>query len=395
MMIAWALAGLSLLAAPDDGAIAIKGARIITVSGEEIDSGTVLLRGGRIEAVGKDVEIPWDAKVLDGSKRVVLPGLIEAHSFRGTDRPNERLASVPFVSTFDSINPVDPYFEDALRQGQTAIFVLPGNDTMIGGQGCIVRPTGVTTESMIVAKNAALKISLKPRPGMSRMAHLAALRKELTEISDMLKEKESKGPDLEPKRESMGRLLKGVTPAFVFCPTASDVHRAIELADTYGFKMKLVLGRDGWKAAEEIAAKKLDVVLSPEVAYWETDEIRHEEVRRSGAQALVKAGVRIALQTDGSGFGSAYLWYQAATAVKFGLSRSEAIKAMTLWPAEMLGLGSRMGSVEKGKDGNLVVLTGDPLDAQTWVDAVLVDGKIVYERARDEKLKRVLEGRRP
>ena len=389
------LAVLAAQAAVQDGTVAIKGARIITVSGEDIESGTVLLRGGRIEAVGKDVEIPWDAKVIDGAKRVVLPGLIEAHSFRGTDRPNERLASVPFVSTFDSINPVDPYFEDSIRQGQTAIFVLPGNDTMIGGQGCVVRPSGATTEAMLVTRNAALKISLKPKQGTSRMAHLAALRKELNEVVELLKDKDSKNPDLEAKREPMGRLLKGVTPAFVYCPTASDVHRAIELADAYGFKMKLVIGRDGWKAAEEIAAKKLDVILSPEVAYWETDDVRHEEVRRSGAAALVKAGVKIALQTDASGFGTNYLWYQAATAVKFGLPRAEAIKAMTLWPAEILGLGSRMGSIEKGKDGNLVVLTGDPLDAQTWVDVVLIDGKVVYERARDEKLKRVLEGRRP
>ena len=378
-----------------EGTVAVKGARIVTVSGEEIDGGTVLIRGGRIEAVGKEVEIPYDARVIDGAKKVVMPGLVEAHTFRGTDRPNERQASVPFVSTFDSINPVDPYFEDSLRQGMTALFVLPGNDTMIGGQGCVVRPVGVTTESMVVARNAAIKISLKPRAGMSRMAHLAALRRELEDVSEMLKEKESKNPDLEIKREPMARLLKGVTPAFVYCPTASDVHRAIELSETYKFKMKLVLGRDGWKAADEIAKHKLDVILAPEVAYWETDEEKHEEVRRSGVAALAKAGVKVALQTESQGFGTNYLWYQAATAVKYGLSRQEALKAMTLWPAEIIGLGSRMGSIEKGKDGNLVILTGDPLDAQTWVDLVLIEGKVVYERSKDEKLKRVMEFRRP
>ena len=389
---------LLLLLAPsprEDGAVAIKGARIITVSGEEIEGGTVLIRGGRIEAVGKTLEIPWDARVIDGAKRVVMPGLIEAHTSRGTDRPNERLASVPFVSTFDSINPVDPYFEDALRQGQTALFVLPGNDTMIGGQGCVVRPTGVTTESMAVARNVAIKISLKPRPGASRMAHLAALRKEFDEVAEALKEKETKNRDLEIKREPMARLLKGVTPAFVYCPTASDVHRAIELSETYKFRMKLVLGRDGWKAVDEIARRKLEVVLSPEIAYWESDEERHEEVRRSGVAVLAKAGVKFALQSDGGAFGSNYLWFQAATAVKYGLSRADALKAITLWPAEILGLGSRMGSIEKGKDGNIVVLTGDPLDGQTWVDTVLVEGKVVYERSKDEKLKRVMDLRRP
>ena len=386
--------GIALLAlaavgaAPEDAAVAIRGARVIPVSGPELENAVILVRGGKIEAVGKDLEIPWDARVIDGSKRVVIPGFVEAHTFRGTDRPNERLPSVPFVSTFDSINPVDPFYEDALRQGITAMAVMPGNDTMIGGQGCVVRPVGVTTEAMMLVKNVALKISLKPRPGVSRMAHLAALRKELQEASEALRDKKA---ETDVRREPLFRLLKGLLPAFVYCPTASDVHRAMDLAETYKFKAKLVLGRDGWKAAAEIARRGCEVVLDPELEYWETDEERHEEVRRFGAAAPAKAGVRFAFQTDGLPHGSSYLWFQAATAVRNGLSRSEALRAATLAPAEILGLGSRMGSIEKGKDANLVLLTGDPLDAQTWVDQVLVDGKTVYERAKDEKLKRVLE----
>ena len=375
-------------AVPDDAAIAIKGARVIPVSGPDLDDAVILVRGGKIEAVGKNLEIPWDARVIDGSKKVVIPGFVEAHTFRGTDRPNERLASVPFVSTFDSINPVDPFYEDALRQGITTLGVMPGNDTMIGGQGCVVRPVGVTTESMMLVKNFALKISLKPRPGVSRMAHLAALRKELHEAAEALKDKKAE-PDA--RREPLSRLLKGLLPAFVYCPTASDVHRAIELAETYKFKARLILGRDGGKAAAEIAKKGYEVVLDPELEYWETDEERHDEVRRFGGEAIAKAGIRFAFQTDGLPHGSSYLWYQAAIAVKNGLSRAEALRAATLAPAELLGLGSRIGSIEKGKDANLVLLTGDPLDAQTWVDQVLIDGKTVYERSKDEKLKRVLE----
>lgn len=390
MKVLWAaaLAALSLGAAPDDTAVAIKGARVIPVSGPEIDGATILIRGGRIEAVGKDLEIPWDARVIDGAKKVVVPGFVEVHTTRGTDRPNERIASVPFVSTFDSINPVDPFYEDALRQGITTLCVMPGNDTMIGGQGCVVRPVGVTTESMMIVRNAAMKISLRPRPGVSRMAHLAALRKELHEASEALKDKKGE-PD--PRREPMSRLLKGLLPAFVYCPTASDVHRALELADAYKLKVKLVLGRDGWKAAGEIAKKGVEVILDPELEYWESDEEKHEEVRRFGGDAIAKAGLKFALQTDGMPYGTSYLWYQAATAVRNGLSRAEALRAATLSPAEILGLGARIGSIDKGKDANLAVLTGDPLDAQTWVETVLVEGKVVYERSKDEKLKRVLE----
>lgn len=382
---------LALGAAPEDSVVAIKGARVIPVSGPELDSATILIRGGRIEAVGRDVEIPFDARVIDGSKKVVIPGLVEAHTSRGTDRPNERLTSVPFVSTFDSINPVDPYYEDSLRQGITTLCVMPGNDTMIGGQGCVVRPTGLTVESMLLVKNVGMKISLRPRAGVSKMAHIAALRKELHELAELAKDKKAE-PDA--RREPMLRLQKGLMPAFVYCPTASDVHRAIELTENSGIKIKLVLGRDGWKAAAEIAKKGLEAILDPELEYWETDEDRHDEARRFGAEALAKAGVKIALQTDGQIHGTSYLWFQAATAVKNGLSRAEALRSITLAPAEILGLGSRLGSIEKGKDGTVVLLTGDPLDSQTWVDTVLIEGKVVYERSKDEKLKRVLEVRK-
>ena len=384
----WLLAVLAGGVGPDDAAVAIKGARVIPVAGPEIENAVVVVRAGKIEAVGKDVEIPWDARVIDGSKKVLIPGFVEAHTSRGTDRPNERIASVPFVSTFDSINPLDPFYEDALRQGITTLCVMPGNDTMIGGQGCVVRPVGVTTESTMLVKNVAMKISLRPRPGVSRMAHLAALRKELNDAAELVKEKKA---DADPRREPMARLLKGLLPAFVYCPTASDVHRALDLAETYKFKAKLVLGRDGWKAASEIAKRGFEVILDPELEYWETDEEKHEEVRRFGAGALAKAGVKLAFQTDSLPYGTSYLWYQAAVAVKNGLSRAEALRAATLAPAEILGLGTRLGSIEKGKDANLVLLTGDPLDAQSWVDTVLIEGKVVYERSKDEKLKRVLE----
>jgi imidazolonepropionase-like amidohydrolase len=250
----------------------------------------------------------------------------------------------------------------------------------------------VTAESMIVARNAFLKISLRPRAGVSRMAHLAALRKELDEATEQLKNAKGGEPDL--RREPLLRLLKGVTPAFVFCPSASDVHRALELAETYKFRMKLVLGRDGWKAAGEIAKAKLEVVLPPELAYWETDEDTHEEVRRFGAGAFSKLGVKYALQTEASSLGGGLLWYQAAMAVRQGVPRAEALKAATLWPAEILGLGARLGSIEKGKDATFVLLTGDPLDAQTWVDQVWVDGKVVYDRTKDQALRRILETRR-
>jgi imidazolonepropionase-like amidohydrolase len=393
------------VAPPKDDVVVVKAGRIITVSGEEIVDGVILIREGKIEAVGKGLEVPWDAKVIDFSKQTVVPGYVETHTSRGVDRANENVPSVPFVSTFDSVNPLDPYFEDSLRQGITTMFVSPGNGTMIGGQGCVLKPVGSTTETMTLVKNHALKLSLDPRPGMSRMAHLAALRRELDEVLDFLKDHEEKrrevptsaggtsagpAPEMEIKREVMAKFLQGKLTAFVYCPTASDVLRAIELSKKYKFRMKLVLGRDTWKAADDIAKEKLEVILPADMIFWETDEEKHEEVLRVLPAIFSKAGVKFAFQTESSATGSGYLWYQAAAAVRHGLSRADAIKAVTRIPAEILGIESRVGTIEKGKDANLVVLTGDPLDARTWVDQVLIEGKTVYERSKDTKLKRIL-----
>ena len=387
-----------------DDVLVVKAGRIITVSGNEITDGVIIIREGKIEAVGKGLEIPWDAKVLDASKQVVAPGFVETHTSRGVDRANENVPSVPFVSTFDSVNPLDPYFEDALRQGITTMFVAPGNGTMIGGQGCVMKPVGTITESMTLLKNHALKLSLDARPGMSRMAHLAALRRELDDVVDYLKNHEEKrrevpvsaggastpAPEMEIKREVMAKFLQGKLAAFVYCPTAADVLRAIELSKKYKFRMKLVLGRDTWKAAPDIAREKLEVILPPDMIFWETDEEKHEEVLRVLPAIFAKAGVTFAFQTESSGTGSGYLWYQAAAAVRHGLPRADAIRAATRTPAQILGIDARVGSIEKGKDANLLVLTGDPLDARTWVDQVLVEGKTVYERSKDAKLKKIL-----
>ena len=114
-------------------------------------------------------------------------------------------------------------------------------------------------------------------------------------------------------------------------------------------------------------------------------------VHRIAPIAFWKAGVKFAFQTNSSRFGTSFMWYQAATAVKYGLPRDVALKAGTLYPAQILGLSDRVGSIEKGKAADLVILTGDPLDTMTWVDSVLVDGRVVYQRSKDDKLKRVLD----
>src|SRR5437773_1303961 len=262
--------------------LAIKGGRVVPIAGQPIDGGVILIRDGRIQAVGKNLAIPADYRVLDATGKVVLPGFIEAHSSRGMDQANERNNNVPFLSVVDAIDPGQEYFEDCRRNGVTTVAVVPGDDTMIGGQAAIIKTAGSYVEQMIVKRQAGIKISLRPTANRSRMSHLASLRKELDAARDALQNPpkiaagESRPPttrttpddddsadepaqpepptsdnpespmespaDVSVRREALVRLLKGQMPAFFYCDAAMDVPHALKLVQEYKLKAILVLG---------------------------------------------------------------------------------------------------------------------------------------------------------
>jgi imidazolonepropionase-like amidohydrolase len=435
-------------AAPAQEQIAIKGGKIIPVSSPPIDGGVVLIRDAKITAVGKDVAIPADYRVIDATGKVVLPGFIEAHSSRGMDQTNERNNNVPFLSVLDAIDPGQEYFEDCRRNGVTTVAIVPGNDTMIGGQAAIIKTAGTYVEQMIVKRQAGIKISLRPTTGRSRMSHLASLRKELDAARDLVNEERSKtkaaalekkpepkpaekeknkianaddpvqqpGADDNPdpnqaglqdvpvRREALVKLLKGEVPAFMYCDASLDVPQAIKLTKEYGLKTVLVLGQHCYKAAKQVAASHLPVILEPTLIFWESDPRTGEDRKIILPKVYREAGVPVTFEVTGIAagnlarapelpptLGTNYLWFQAATAMKYGVPEAEAIEAITLRPAKQLGMDALIGSIEKGKDADLVILTGEPLKITTWVDTTLVRGKVVYERSKDRKLQHLLQ----
>src|SRR5437773_1551447 len=287
--------------------LAIKGGRVVPIAGQPIDGGVILIRDGRIQAVGKNLAIPADYRVLDATGKVVLPGFIEAHSSRGMDQANERNNNVPFLSVIDAIDPGQEYFEDCRRNGVTTVAIVPGDDTMIGGQAAVIKTAGTFVEQMILKRQAGIKISLRPGTGRSRMSHLASLRKELDTARDFLHDEqerakiaattsgsgaakpESNGskvaepeqpqpppmdeaqpgtPESQPvdvgvRREALVRLLKGEMPAFLYCDAAMDVPQAVKLVQEYRLRGILVLGHNCYKAVQQVAASKLPVILDP------------------------------------------------------------------------------------------------------------------------------------
>ncbi len=414
------VAGRAVAAPP--AKVALTGGRIIPVVGEEIPKGTILIEHGKITAIGADVKVPYDAMEVDVSGKVVMPGLIDAHSWRGLDVPNENLPVSPFVDVYDALDPSRLYFEDALRDGITSVHVIVANNCVIGGQSRVVHPIGLTPDEMTLEGPVALKLSVSPKRGFDRMLQMATLRETFLELGDYLEtlaekkyeeslEKKDEKIDVAPeearkrgkplitskdyddKHANLVKLTTGKIGAFVYCQRATDVHQAVSLAKKNGFfeQTVLVLGADTYKAAAELKAAGRPVVLDPVLLARERDPISGKLKETFVPKVIADAGLSFSLlPSPDSSLAERYLTYQAARCVRNGIPRSAALEAITINPAKALGVDDRVGSIEVGKVANLVVMTGDPLAFDSWVDLVYINGIRAYERATDVRLKQLL-----
>ena len=392
--------GIGLAGPANSQDLAVRAERIITISGGEIQNGVILIRGGKIAAVGADVAVPEGTKVL--TTKVAMPGLIESHGARGMDSANENVPVVPFVTTADGLDPVHFAIEDALRDGITTLHVIPGNSTVVGGTGILIKPVGATIDAVTFKRPSAMKLSLQPSGGRNRMAQIAELRKAFEDYDEYVKSRaENTGPrsggaadsEFDPRQVPIREVLAGRLPVFLYCPRDSDVLNAVSLIEQRKLKATLVLGPGCRKSAPIIAKKGLQVVLDPQLIMWETDEDTDREVRHVVPLAFHKAGVPFALQVESSSLEGRSLLFQAATAVAYGVPRAAALRAVTLTPAEILGVADSLGSIEVGKTANILLLTGDPLDTLTWLDKAIIEGTVAYDRAADTRLQKLLTGK--
>ena len=403
--------------------VALTGARIVPVVGDEIESGTILIEDGRITAVAAEVEVPYDAMEIDCSGKVIFPGMMNAHSTSGLDVQNENLPVAPFLDVFDAIDPSRLDFEDALRDGVTSMHVIQGNNCVIGGLSRLVHPIGMQVEEMTQARQLALKMSASPRSGYDRMRQMAVLRETFFELDDYLeqlaeskyeeslKKKDKKmdvGPaeaaergrelieddDYDDAHANLVRLMRGELAAWIYCGSAQDVVAAIAIATDRDFldQCVFVLGGDAFKASRELRRADRPVVLDANLTWRERDEMTGEVTETFVPEVIRKTGVDFALlPSRDASMAERYLNYQAAVCVRNGMKRDDAIEAITINPARMLGVDDRYGSIEVGKVANLVVFSGDPLDFRSWVEMVMINGIKAYDRADDFRLTEILE----
>ncbi|HDT13942.1 MAG TPA: amidohydrolase [Candidatus Aminicenantes bacterium] len=402
-----------LTAGAAEKTIVIRGGRVVPVSGPAIENGVVVVEGGKIRAVGKagEVAAPEGAEVVDAAGGWILPGLIESLASIGLGDPygpsESDEVSNPVTAglrILDGLNPFDKKFGRAARAGITALMIAPGRANVIGAKTVVVKPRGATAEDMVLLEPAGVKLTLgegpkaafgaKGRLPGTRMGSAYVVRKALLEASDYVRKREAheaavaaakgkkgaEAPAAPPRNldlEPLAELLEGRLTAFVECHRADDIQTALRLVDEFGFKAVIVGATEAYRSAGEIAKRGIPVVVG--AMGVGSKRIETKDVSLSNAAQLVEAGVKTAIAAeDALGLGAQEeLALAAALAVRGGLDRETALRAVTLTAAEILGVGARVGSLEPGKDADIVVFDGDPFHYKTRVVRVFIDGREV------------------
>lgn len=382
---------------PAGETLAFIGATVVPVSSAEIVTGTVVVKDGRIVAVGPAATtvVPDDAERIDVTGKVIMPGLVDTHSHIGGGSGGDSSAPVqPDVRILDSINPRDPGFRKARAGGLTTLNIMPGSGLLVSGQTVYVKLRRVDTMEELLQRDAAgnALVGLKmangtnsqrdpPFPG-TRGKSAAIVRQKFTAARDYQRKladpDATKRPPRDLELESLVECLEGRRIVHHHSHRADDILTVLRLREEFGFRVVLHHVSEAWKVPGELA--RAGVPCSVIVLDSPGGKIEAMDMSLATGAVLEAAGVPCALHTDDPVTDSRLFLRSAALAVRAGMSREKALEALTLAGARMLDLGDRVGSLEPGKDADLVILSGDPLAVRTKVLQTWVEGRKVFDR---------------
>lgn len=359
---------------------AIRGGDLYTITGGIVRNGTLLIKDGRIWKIGRGLAVPKDAKVIDAKGKVVMPGLVAIRGSLG-EGGGGRLA--------DALDPFSQAVSLALASGVTSVYVSRGGDA-------VLKPTYADLESMVLKESIFQNISFSG--WRSRTEMLIALRSGQAYLLDLAQHQRDqaagkKTPPPSPPRGASQYLplLKGQRTALVSATRAGQILALLELVDEFGIKMVINGAIEGWTVAQEIAKRDVAVAITPRHKYdADRDSTTPSQSSTENAAILKRAGVRFAIIPPSTSFTSSLggmagrdlmtLPLEAAFAVGGGLDEQTALEAITITPAQLLGIDDHVGSLQPGKHADIIILDGHPFHYNTFVQTTIVNGQVLYEK---------------
>jgi imidazolonepropionase-like amidohydrolase len=411
----------------EQGTYAIRNAKIITVTGATIERGTVVVKNGKIEAVGASVTVPKDAKIIDATGLSVYPGLIDSNTYLGLSEVGQGAPGTvdttelgdfnPNAKAITAVNPGGELIPVARMNGVTTVLTCPMGG-LISGQCALMNLDGWTQHEMKLLSPAAMRVNyptagfggrgggffaaiqggVSDQQRQQRERQLESLRKKFEDAKAYAQAREASAKDksLPPRSIDLGLealipVVKGEVPIVVYANGEREIKGAIELADKYKLKLIISGGDSAIKVAKELNEKNIPVILGGVLELPGSEDAGYDE-SYARAGELAKAGVKVILTTSDEPADVRLLPYHAGTAAAFGLPKEEALKAVTLYPAQIFGVDKVVGSIEAGKLANLVVTDGDILELRTKIKHLFIAGRPVdmtnkhtrlYEKYKD------------
>lgn len=370
--------------------LAIKCGHLLLPGGSFITGGAIVTSRGKILDAGPDTKIPEGCPILDASDKWVTPGLIESHGHLSEDSNEMTAPFTPDMSAIDALDPFDPCIPLIRSAGFTTFCTLPGSSNLVGGTGIAVKlKEAQCPEDMIIPECQPLKMAIGENPKLtygkkgitpgSRMGNAALIRRTFTEAAAYL-EKREKGKLDAPDRakEVLADALAGKRRVKIHCHTAQDITMAVRLAEEFRLTYTLEHVTSGRFTAEYLAEHQVSCCVGPLLI--PALKLEMKDIHPSNPGVLERAGVSFSLIQD-AGWDTVYLPSLAGLCTAHGLSSQAALNALTIQAARNLGLESRIGSLEPGKDADISIFTGNPLENTAVCTDVLIDG-VHYEKRK-------------
>ncbi len=379
--------------------ILIKNAKVLTMAGKDFDCGDILIDGTKISAVGEGLQAPAGAQVIDAAGLWALPGFVDAHCHlgmwedgmgdEGADGNETTDPVTPQMRAIDAINPVDRCFQEAREAGVTTACTGPGSANVISGQFAAVKTWGTRVDDMILKEPLALKAALGENPKRAygeqkklpstRMGTAAVFREAMVAAQEYKKKQSGENPpDRSLGKEVIAAALDGSLPVKIHAHRADDILTAIRVGKEFGLDFSVEHCTEGYLIADILKAENVKVIIGPLLS--ERSKIELKNLTYEAPRILKEAGVKFALMTDHPVIPLQYLPVTAALAVREGLDERTALEAITINAAEITGIADRVGSLEPGKDADIALFNGNPLDWRVKAQRVFINGQEVFHR---------------